>query len=121
MTGTRHRLNEYSDWLALLWSAVIGYLSLSPLPQLPEIAVSDKLEHFAAYTVLGFLGGVSRRSIRGMLWISLAIVAYGGAIELIQPYVNRYMELGDFIANACGTLFGATISFVASRRNVRNR
>lgn len=121
MPEIRHRLNEYGDWLALLWSATIGYLSLSPLAALPAIAAGDKLEHFAAYGVLGFLGVISRRSMRGMIWVLFAIVAYGGTIEIIQPYVNRNMEFGDFIANACGTLFGVTIGYFAGRRNSWNR
>jgi len=115
MSGSKRRITDYSDWFALLWGATIGYLSLSPLSILPEIAVSDKLEHFAAYGLLGFLGVISRRSKRTTLWMLFAIIAYGAAIEIIQPYVNRYMELWDFIANAGGALFGATLGAVSSR------
>lgn len=115
MSVTKRRIFDYSNWLALFWGAVIGYLSLSPLSALPEVAVNDKLEHFAAYGVLALLGTVSRRSKQGTIWVLLVIIAYGGAIEIIQPYVNRYMELGDFIANACGALFGTMLSSILNR------
>lgn len=117
MTRTKRRIIEYCDWFALTWSAIIGYLSLSPLSALPEIAASDKLEHFAAYAVLGFLGVILRRSKRDTFWVLFAIVVYGGLIETIQPYVDRFMELGDFIANTCGALFGASLVLISSRVN----
>lgn len=119
MYGNKRRMTNYSEWFALLWGAVIGYLSLSPLSALPEIAVNDKLEHFAAYGLLGFLGVIARSSKRATLWVLFAIIAYGGAIEIIQPYVNRHMEMGDFIANACGALFGATLGVVSNRATSR--
>jgi VanZ family protein len=121
MSRGKRRITRYSDWFALLWGGIIGYLSLAPLSALPEIAVSDKLEHFAAYSLLGFLAVLARRSKHGLIWIVFAAVAYGGAIEIIQPYVNRYMELGDFIANACGALFGATLGFASGRVTFWNR
>jgi len=121
MSGAKRQITRYSDWFALLWGVTIGYLSLSPLSALPEIEVSDKLEHFAAYCLLGFLAVLARKSKHGMIWIVAAAVLYGGAIEIIQPYVNRHMELGDFIANACGALFGATLGFASVRATFWNR
>ena len=37
-------------------------------------------------------------------------VLYGGAIEVIQPYVNRYREMGDFWANTIGAVIGVVIA-----------
>ena len=119
MPSIKQRITDHSDWLALLWGVTIGYLSLSPLSVLPAIAVSDKLEHFAAYSVLGFLGVLARKSMVGTISVLFAVIAYGSVIELIQPYVNRYMELGDFIANTGGTLFGATLGYLSSRITTR--
>ena len=114
MSVSRRRLTDFSDWAALLWGAVIGCLSLLP-PSVPTLAVSDKPAHFAAYGVFGFLAVAARKSKRGAVLVLLSIIAYGGAIELIQPYVNRSMELADFGANVCGTLVGAAFALASSR------
>ena len=42
-------------------------------------------------------------------------VAYGGLIELVQPYVNRYGEWGDFVANAMGCLIGFALARLAQK------
>ena len=53
-------------------------------------------------------------------WVlfGLFFIAYSGAIELIQPYVNRYGEWMDMLANAggviCGIVAGALINFFTS-------
>lgn len=103
--------NRPTDKLALTWAAGIAYLSLSPLGTLPEIQVSDKLEHFAAYALLGMLGTLSRKSPLAIVWTLLLILVYGGLIEIVQPYVNRYMELADFVANAAGAVCGGLMAF----------
>jgi hypothetical protein len=45
--------------------------------------------------------------------ISLFFIAYSGAIEILQPYVNRYGEWLDMAANttgiACGLLLAQLI------------
>jgi VanZ family protein len=44
-------------------------------------------------------------------WLIFAIaVLYGALIEIIQPYVNRYGEMGDFWADAGGAVIGVVIS-----------
>jgi len=121
MLTAKQQIPALSDWLTLLWGAVIGYLSLSPISALPALSNSDKLEHFTAYCVLGFLGTLSRRSKYGTFSMLIAIIIYGGAIEVIQPYVNRYMELGDFIANTCGALLGASVGTVSNRIAIWSR
>jgi len=95
-------------WIAL---AVAAHMKI---PQVVyEAQVSDKWLHFLAYLGLAFLlwysvrpdGKVSWRS--RLVWlIFLASAAYGGLDELLQPYVGRTKDLGDFLANVAGTSTG---------------
>jgi VanZ family protein len=36
----------------------------------------------------------------------MCFIAWGGVIELIQPYVNRHASLLDLAANTAGIAFG---------------
>lgn len=101
-----------TDKLALSWLAVVTFLSLTPLQTVPEIHGGDKLGHFAAYALLGFLSALSRKSHQAVIGFLSMILLYSGLIELIQPYVDRHMEFGDFAANASGTVCGGAIAYV---------
>ena len=114
-------MTHFSDWLALLWGTAIGFLSLAPVATLPTVPVSDKLEHFIAYGLLAMLGCIARRSKRDRILVVLAVVIYGGAIEVCQPYFNRHMELGDLIANAGGAVAGAMVVFISKAIIVESR
>jgi len=92
--------------MALIWACIIGWLSLAPVYFPPGPEGSDKVEHFLAYALLGLLAGIGRENRRMLIYTLLLIIAYGGLIELIQPYVNRYRELGDLLANGCGAVVG---------------
>ncbi len=47
-----------------------------------------------------------------------AVIAYGGLIEALQPYVNRYGEFDDFLANGAGAVLGALLVRGVSRLRV---
>lgn len=104
------QLTKQADRLAAGLALVIGLLSLLPVDRLPEVAVSDKLEHLIAYGLLGLLATLRRHTPRTLSLTLLLIIAYGAAIEYLQPYVGRFMELGDFIANSSGALLGVIIA-----------
>lgn len=97
-----------SYWIAL---AVLAHI---PIPQLVYRAqVSDKWLHFLAYLNLVFLlwfsispdSQVSWR--RWLVWlVFFATAAYGGLDELLQPYVGRTGDVGDFLANVAGASTG---------------
>lgn len=108
-------LSGYADRLAGGCVLAIGYLSLTPLAQLPDVPGGDKLHHLAAYAVLAFFASLSRKNIREILTILLAVIAYGGVIEMIQPYVNRYGEFNDFLANGAGALLGVLLAIGVTR------
>lgn len=94
--------------LTLVTLAAITLLSLWPLPQLPAVPGGDKLHHLVAYTVL-MLPVALRKPLRWPL-IGVFFVAWSGAIELIQPYVNRYGEVFDLLANGLGVLCGVVLA-----------
>ena len=68
---------------------------------------TDKTHHLIAYGCLALPAalGASKR----LMLLLLFFVVFGGAIELIQPYVNRYGEWLDFVANTTGVALGAMI------------
>ena len=99
--------------LTLLILTAISYLSLAPLDQLPEAPGGDKLHHLAAYALLALPAALARP--RGWPLLLCVFIAWGGLVELLQPYVNRYGELLDFIANALGVGIGAVLGTFARR------
>lgn len=84
---------------------VIGVLSLLPRGIIPELGVSDKLEHCVAYAGLAFLGGYSYpRKIRSVFF---ALLLCGIAYELGQTLVpDRGPSVWDVVANAIGAMLG---------------
>ncbi len=101
-------LEQYWLIISLAFLIIISFLSLSRLPQLPEAPGSDKTHHLIAYAALAFPAAFARPSY---WWATLTFfLIWGGLIELIQPYVNRYGELLDFIANSAGVALGVLIS-----------
>ncbi len=101
-------------WLptTLLMLAIISITSLSPLAELPDIPGSDKLHHFVSYAALMMPAFLVRYAKR--LWLMLVFLIWGGAVELIQPYVNRYAEWADLFANGTGLLIGAALGAMLS-------
>ena len=86
--------------IALFILALITVLSLSPLKELPPVPGSDKTHHLIAYGALMFPVALKQPKLWWLL--GLFFIAWSGAIELIQPYVNRYGEWRDLIANIVG-------------------
>ena len=78
-----------------------------PLKELPPVPGTDKIQHLFAFGV--FVLPVSLLMPSRTLPIFIIAVLYGGLIEIIQPYVNRYGELGDFLADAGGAVVGVLI------------
>lgn len=82
----------------------ITVLSLYPLESTPSVPGSDKTHHLIAYALLMF--PVALRRPDNWIFFGLLFVGYSGAIELIQPYVNRYGEWMDMLANTAGIICG---------------
>ncbi|WP_371187258.1 VanZ family protein [Thalassotalea maritima] len=101
-------IDKYWYWVTFLIMALIALLSLYPLDSLPPVPGSDKTHHFIAYAALAFPVALSKP--KSWWYVIVAIIAFGGIIELIQPYVNRYGEWADMSANSLGVLVGIILA-----------
>jgi VanZ family protein len=97
-------IKQHWIFATLFVLTAITILSLNPLPELPPLPGSDKTHHFIAYATLIFPTALKRPKYWQI--IVLFFIVWSGAIELIQPYVNRYGELQDLAANIIGLAFG---------------
>lgn len=86
---------------------VIGFFTLSPGISDGGVPGSDKLHHALAFFALALPASFARPRLA--LWITLAAIAYGGAIELIQPHVGRDRDVWDFLADGMGAVAGAAV------------
>lgn len=100
------------------WLCVLVVLTLALLPPAPYLPTTpwDKANHVLAFAVLMLLGCGSYRDRTTA--VLLGLLAYGGAIELLQaltPY--RTGDATDLLADATGLLLGWTLArFFAQRR-----
>lgn len=81
-----------------------------PMKTLEHLDISDKIEHFGAYSVFMFLPAIHER------WKLVASVALGGlllgiGLEFGQLYSpGRSFEIADMIADTLGVCFGFCIA-----------
>ena len=97
------------SWVALgvLMVLFITVVCLLPPKDVPKINLWDKAEHAIAFGGLAFwFGSIMTR--RNLLWVGIAVVAFGGFIELAQGALGdgRDAEWGDLAADAVGALLG---------------
>jgi len=102
-------------WIAitLITLAAITALSLWPPGRLPAIPGSDKTHHFIAYAALIFPTVLRKPNYWPL--IGLFFISWSGAIELLQPYVNRYGEWPDMTANTSGLVCGLLAAKLSNR------
>ena len=108
--------------ITILLLIVITILGLSPLPKLPDVPGTDKTHHLIAYFFLALPSAVSRPKY--YLFLGLCFIAYGGLIEILQPYVNRHGEWLDFLANSSGVVIAFITVFLAKfikRKELSNK
>ncbi|MBR3370161.1 MAG: VanZ family protein [Rhodobacteraceae bacterium] len=90
--------------ISVILLVVVTVVLLMPVPEnegrFPEHV--DKLVHFGVFFVVAFPAYVARMSFWPVILVGL--VAYGGAVELIQPHFGRSAEFADFIANSLGVV-----------------
>ena len=94
--------------ITLVTLALITVTSLLPAEHLPAAPGSDKTHHFIAYCAL-MLPTALRRP-RCWLALALLFIIWSGLIEIIQPYVNRYGEWLDLLANTGGIVLAIIIA-----------
>jgi VanZ family protein len=67
----------------------------------------DKLHHVVAFALLVLPLSSVRPS--AALWLAPAAAFYGGLIEYVQPFVKRYGDFADFVADLVGILAGVLL------------
>jgi len=108
--------------LVVYWLALFAGTHLPAMPQVVPVSISDKLMHVLAYAGLSFLLAMvfaERRPIALVLYMQLlALVAiYGVVDEVLQTFVGRDCELGDWIADVIGASIGlACFHLIVQRR-----
>lgn len=111
LTAIKKLLERNAYFISFALTAIIIYLSLSSLKNLPvKISVSDKFLHSLAYVTLTlswlFAIKKSHQEIRSKLLIAAAIFIFGVTLEILQETIteNRAMDYYDVIANTVGIL-----------------
>ena len=89
------------------------FLSLYPLKQQPSIPGTDKIHHLIAYSALTICIGLRKPS--NYILLILFFSFYSGLIEIIQPYINRFGEIEDFLFNNLGILIGLTLGILINK------
>lgn len=81
-----------------------------PPARVPKLRVSDKVEHLAAFMLLGGLLYLCLKPKvhHTLLAVALIGAAYGAFDELTQPLVGRRCELLDWVCDFTGILIGAS-------------
>ena len=83
---------------------VIAILTLTPSLRPPDVGGPDKLYHVIAFGALMLPCAILYP--RSLAWLLPAALAFGGAIEIIQPWVGRSGEWVDLVADAVGIAIG---------------
>ena len=102
-------------WMLAVATVVVA--SLIPAHDLPDLQVSDKLEHFAAYAVLS--AGAVQLYVRRLSWgfVCVLLVLMGIGIEYLQAQMGlgRMLDRNDALANTIGVLIGLATAFTPWR------
>lgn len=108
MTTLINFINRFWQSITLIVLTLITVASLFPAEHLPEVPGTDKTHHFISYCALMFPAAIRKPKY----WFALAIffIVWSGLIELIQPYVNRYGEWLDMLANMGGVILAIVIA-----------
>jgi len=121
MTTTTSRTRLWR-WALLLLAMLITVLALVPAPPRQMDLGWDKLNHVFAFAALAVCAVFGWRSSRAaQLAVLLALLAFGGAIELLQLQVpNRSGEWSDLGADAVGIGLGALLAWLWLRRRTNS-
>lgn len=96
---------RFAVLITVLLIILVGFMALTPLSRLPIRPVGgDFFHHMLAFGSICFF--IATVKPKDSFWLMLFCVVYGGLIEIIQPYIYRYGEWSDFIANVIGSGFG---------------
>jgi len=92
--------------------AVVSFLAVTPMPPKDLTTGWDKLNHVSAFAALALSGWFGYRDRRSAIpWLLLALLAFGGLIEVVQYFVpGRSCEWGDLVADSIGVTGGSLLA-----------
>lgn len=111
------RVTTYSEELMIQliftgYVLLVIFLSLIPSAAISTGMHSDKLAHFLAYGVMGFLAYVSVESRHNKAYLFVFVIALGVVLEFFQLYLpGRSASFFDIIANTVGTIIGYLLAW----------
>ena len=97
-------------FLTIIFTIIICFGTLTPLPKSLDVPASDKWHHFVAFAFLVYPLTVANKKC----WIPIILFGlfFGALIELVQPYLNRFGDIQDFQADAIGVLIGFALGVI---------
>lgn len=113
-------MSVHADALPLVWrraglvaslflGVILSWLMLTPIAAPPvSVPSADKVFHAVVFAALVF--PLIATDTRRWVWAVPVCIAFGGAVELIQPFVGRTGEWLDFGADVTGVLAGAALA-----------
>ena|SRR5689334_3849385 len=101
------QLTVYLFWPGLL---LVIWGELRSSAHDPFAHIWDKLLHFTAYFGLALMAGLALRLPRKVLIAVIALIAVGGALEIIQGMVGRDADIFDELANTIGAVTGGALA-----------
>ncbi len=104
---------------AAAWAAFLFFMSSRPALPVNLAGNLDKVAHFGAYAILGFLLAFgASRSGHGMVAAVATAWGYGVLDELHQSMVpNRFASAGDWVADAAGAVAGVLLYLLFRSRH----
>ena len=112
-------LRRMRMWLALWCTGILALVvvCLLPAPDLPQVALNDKLEHAMAFAVLSY--SAVQLFVRGrpLAIVAAGLLVLGIGIEVAQALLTttRAMELADVVADAAGIAAGMALAWTPLR------
>jgi len=111
--------------VAIGWTALIGFLCLVKLSNLPSLGVSgaDKYVHFTfhfVFTILwGYYSWLNQNDIdfKKIRFIIISSICYGILIEMLQEVftTTRHADIFDVLANLTGAIMALFIFFLIKK------
>jgi len=100
----------------------IMVLSLLPQADMPNVHMSDKINHTLAYGCVMLAGGLGFWLRRERVRLVGGLFLLGAAMELLQGLLpSRHMSLLDLAANVLGIAAGLLLSALLTHRLLSRR
>ena len=125
----RHKKKIIYIPLIIYWVVLLIATTL-PGKDVPDIGVSDKIEHFSAYAVLTvficltymFQKKIKLFSVHPFIFSVLTVMLYAAIDEFHQIYIpGRTCDIRDWTADLIGALAGITFVMIIIRINIERK